>query len=148
MGYFMRFIVTDGELRLEEVEHALSAVDPPFRLQGHGESRDHSADLYRGDELYGELEVNRPGDDLFEDEIDELLELLEGQEGEAVETVETVLRGATAILAVRVLWQGREVESTLSSLDPLWRWLHDQREGLLQADDEGYYDGDGLVLAT
>jgi hypothetical protein len=34
----------------------------------------------------------------------------------------------------------------LKAIDPLWRWLHANRRGLLQADGEGYYDAKGLVL--
>ena len=49
-------------------------------------------------------------------------------------------------VAVRVLDQGREPEETLAKLDPLWQWLLANREGLLQAEGEGYYGATGLIL--
>jgi hypothetical protein len=147
MGYYMRFIVTDGELRLAEIEEALQSADGAYRLHHHSGSQRQSADLYHGDELYGELEINRPGDGLFEDEVAELRETVEeAEEGDERQRVVEFLARATGMLAVRVLWQGRNVEPTLEKLDPLWKWLHDRREGLLQADSEGYYDQDGLVF--
>jgi hypothetical protein len=151
MGYYMRYIVTDGELRLVEIEEALRGTDGAYRLHQHSGTQRQSADLYHGDELYGELEINRPGDGLFEDEIAELREMVEEREEsdeDGRRRVVDLLTRATGMLAVRVLWQGRDAEPTLERLDPLWRWLHDRREGLLQADSEGYYDQDGLVLAV
>lgn len=149
MGYYMRYMVTDGDLRIEELQQALAAVDPAYRLEIHAEPRNNSGDLYYGDQLYAEVEVNRPGDELFEDEIDELLEVVEeAGDAEAPEQVARVLREATAIVGVRVLWQGRDPGPTLARLDPLWEWLHEHREGMLQADGEGYYDVDGLVLES
>ena len=58
------------------------------------------------------------------------------------------LTNATSIIAVRVLWQGREPEPTLEKLDALWNWLLSNRTGLMQADDEGYYDSSGLILSV
>jgi len=140
MSNYMRFIVTDGELRLEEIAQALKALDGDYDLRLHGDQRHHSGDLYHGDRLGGEIEVNRPGDDLFEDEIGELMALLEDVDDEARDGVMATLQSATGMVAFRVLEQdGR-------SLDLLWQWLHEHREGLLQADGEGYYDRDGLVL--
>jgi hypothetical protein len=58
---------------------------------------------HRGDGLYAEIEINQPGDGLFDDEIGEMLEFLEDAEGENRGRVEKVLRGARRIVSVRVL---------------------------------------------
>ena len=58
----------------------------------------------------------------------------------------TALERGTAIVAVRVLWRGREPDETLDMLSPLWEWLFANRTGILQADDEGWYHGPDLIL--
>ncbi len=61
MGYYMRYILTDDrETTLSEIETGLKQVDPDYSI-GDGET------LMYGDELYGEIEINVPGDGLFED---------------------------------------------------------------------------------
>lgn len=35
---------------------------------------------------------------------------------------------------------------TLDRLVPLWTWLQANRRGLIQADGEGYYDGQELIM--
>jgi hypothetical protein len=39
-------------------------------------------------------------------------------------------------------------EQTLSLLDPLWHWLQEHHRGLVQADGEGFYEHQRLILAT
>jgi hypothetical protein len=139
MCYYMRYIVTDEEgVSLLEIEQALQTVDPSYSIQ--------DGDLRFGDDLYGQIEVNRSGDTLFEEEIEEFIAELEDIKGGSKKTVETALRSANTIVAVQVLWQGRETEETLGRVDPLWEWLFANRQGLLQADGEGYYSTSGLVL--
>lgn len=67
-----------------------------------------------------------------------------GREGH--ERVLEVLTRVREMIAVQVLFGGRDIESTLTRLDPLWEWLFAHRRGLLQADGEGFYDATGLVL--
>ncbi len=88
--------------------------------------------------------MNRPGDELFQDERDQLLEALpEAGAGAALERVRSALQGARSIVAVRALFEG---EGPLEKLSALWRWLFDHREGILQADGEGYFDRGGFLL--
>ncbi len=141
MGYYLRFLPEDDRpLALGEIVSGLRNADPGFHLEEDG-------GLMRGDELLAQLEVNKAGDALFEIEIDEL-----GQEAEpggaAASAVTTRLESVTAVLAVRVLWQQRTAEQTLDLLGPLWEWLLANRRGLIQADGEGFYEGQELILAT
>lgn len=139
MGYYMRYIVTDEQrVSLSEIERALRAIDPHY-LVGDG-------DLKHDDGLYGQLEINQPGDGLFEEEVDELKAELEDTRGKAKKKVEAVLENAKAVVAIQVLWQDRDIEETLKKIDPLWKWLFANRQGLLQADGEGWYDASGLIL--
>ena len=75
-----------------------------------------------------------------------MLSFLEESEGKNREAVECVLKNARRIVSVRVLVQDRESEETLAGIQPLWNWLFATRGGLLQADGEGYYDANGLIL--
>lgn len=134
MGYYMRFIMVDGpEISLPSLEQALKRIDPAYSILESGE-------LKHGSDLYGVIEINRPGDGLFDEEIEELKEFVEDARGRRRKDVLKVLDNAKAIVAVQVLWQGRETEPTLQKIDPLWQWLFSHCKGLLQADGEGYYD--------
>jgi len=77
-----------------------------------------------------------------------LLEFAEDADGAAQSPVPAVLNAASALLAVQVLWGSGDAESTLQRLDPIWTWLFQHRSGLMQADGEGYYDREGLVLVV
>lgn len=144
MGYWMRYVVADDrDLPLTELEAALQAMDPAFRVTVWTGERE-SGELYLGEELLGELEVNRPGDGLFDEEQEELLAALPGGEGR--DRVERLVRSASLILALRVLWQGREGEATLAMIEPMWEALFQLRRGLLLAEGEGWYDRAGLVF--
>jgi hypothetical protein len=137
----MRFLAKDDQpLNLEEIMSGLRSVDPAFRL-------DEGGILAKGEELLAELDVSGPGQELFTAEIDELRELA-GQDSATGQAVAARLELVTAIVGVRVLWQKRAAEQTLSLLDPLWHWLQAHRRGLVQADGEGFYEGQRLILAT
>ena len=141
VAYYMRFLSEDDQpLNLEEIMSGLRSADPGFRL-------DEGGILAKGEELLAELEVNEPGEELFAVEIDELRELARQSSGTG-EAVAARLESVTAILAVRVLSQKRTAEQTLSLLDPLWHWLQAYRRGLVQADGEGFYEGQRPILAT
>jgi len=131
MSYFMRYISTDtAPITLAQLEQALQAVNSRYRIVNNV--------LHLGDDVYGDLEINLPGDELFADEITELQETVSDTRSKQKRTVLETLQQATAIVAVQVLWQNREMETTLQGLDPLWTWLLAHRQGLLQVDGEGY----------
>ena len=147
MGYYMRYFDTSKErLTIDTIDEALKKEDPAYRLVAPASAKVPQADMYRGDGLFAEIEINEPGDGLFEEEIQEFLESLEEAEGENRKRVEKVLKEAKRIISVRVLHQDRETEETLAGIDPLWQWLFLTRAGLLQADGEGYYDEVELIL--
>ncbi|MBX3730884.1 MAG: hypothetical protein KF858_17040 [Candidatus Sumerlaeia bacterium] len=147
MPYRMRYFDTTPEpLALQDIEKALVCVDPEYRLDVVEGSKTPLANLCRGDDIFAQIEINQPGDGLFEPEIQEMLDFLADSEGEGRERVEAVLKAATHTIALALVWQERETDETLSGIDPLWEWLFQNRRGLLQADGEGYYDETGLIL--
>jgi len=142
----MRFIVTDEkDVSLGTLESALKQIDPAYLID-RDEETDSEGLLKWRDAVYGQIEVNRPGDGLFDGEIEELKEFVENSEGAKRSDVLNVLGQAKAIVAIRVVYERRESEDTLVKIDPLWQWLFANRQGLLQAGGEGYYDSSGLIL--
>ena len=142
----MRYIVSDDQdVSLTLLESALKQIDSSYQIERDDEPDDEGA-LMHDNKLYGQIEVNRPGDGLFEGEIEELKGFVASADSEPKTRVLNVLNQATALVVIRVLDQGRESEATLVKVDPLWKWLFANREGLMQAEGEGYYDASGLIL--
>jgi hypothetical protein len=148
MGYYIRFIATDAEeLHLATLEAALRDVDPAYSIKNVTRPSSEFGDLFHGEELYGQIEVNQPADP---EELEELREDVTEAEGtrKQREKVLKCLREARLVVAVQVLWQGRSADATLDKLQPLWQWLAGNRQGLLYADEEGFYDESGLILGV
>lgn len=142
MSYHLRFLITDpGELDLDDLRTSLRAVNRKYRL----DIEDGSGALRLGNEVIGQVRLTTPEDDGFEDELAGLEEAASEGSGAGEARVADALATVQIILAVEVPGKvhGREA---LESLDPVWEWLFGNREGLLQADNEGYYDEDGLIF--
>jgi len=140
----MRYIVADKRpVTLADVRSALTAASPHYKFEGDEIGATIS---FRGHRV-GHLTLNVPGDGLFDAERAELITFADEGTGSAKRRVIDTLHAARAIVAVQVLFGDGDTERTLASLDPLWHWLHANRNGLLQADGEGYYHQQGLILA-
>ena len=140
MSYYVRYISTDvTDTTRSTLQQALKERDSQYFIAESGE-------LKHGEEVYGVVEINRSGDGLFEEEIEELKEFVKDVRGKRKPDVLKTLDDAKAIVAVQVLFGDRQTEATLQKVDPLWEWLISHRSGLLQADDEGYYDQTGRIL--
>jgi len=142
MSYFIRYILVRDETTLATIEAALHLIDPNFNIQVD-QSEVETGDLYFKSDVFGEITVNRPGDGIFEDEIAELRKQLETLTHLDKPLVQTALDVARSMVALHVLQAGNDNPDIL---DQLWDWLFDQYPGLLQVDEEGYYDADGLFL--
>jgi hypothetical protein len=146
MSYHLRFIFNNDEkVSLSELEIALKDIDEDYKLD-RDEDDETEAILMFGGEEYGQVFMNLPNDGLFDEEIEELIEFLEDSEGENKQKVLNTLQNSKQLLCIRVLDQGRESEETLIKIDPLWKWCFENRNGLMQADLEGYYDASDLIL--
>lgn len=103
--------------------------------------------VYRGDEDLAVVEVNRRGEELFDDELAEFRDAVaELPDGPGKARVARCLDAAGAVVAVQVLFGEGDEEATLAALDPLWDALFARYGGLLQADADGFYEGDRQVL--
>lgn len=147
MGYYMRFVSTDNRsLLLPELLEVLLADDPDYAFKYDEPSHRISGILIHSGRAVAELEVNVPGDGLFDEERDELVEAAAAGDGAGKPRILEALRSATWLLAIRVLSGDQDTEDVLALLDPVWNWLHLNRDGIVNADGEGFYEGRDLVL--
>lgn len=144
MSYFMRYLYTGTSANLEQIEAALHDIDPQFRIQF--DPSDHeSGDLYYDEQVFGEIAFNREGDEVFTEDIDELRELIAPIEDPLTPLIQSVLDNAQSLVALRVLEAGH---NNPDILEQLWDWLFDHHPGVLQVDEEGFYDAERLILPT
>lgn len=149
MSYTMRFISTDDTpFDLSAIEAALKEEDPLYAItERSGEGGSAGGLLTHDGASYAELSVDGPGD-LLRAELDALREELAPSRSRKRKVALDCLDRARKMLAVRALWQDRDTEETLCRIDPLWTLLFERHEGLVYADEEGYYDRGGLVVKS
>jgi hypothetical protein len=147
MGYYMRYISADADRTTPSIlETALRPIDGSYEIQRDDDDTLEGILIYKGD-VYGQIYINRPDDDLFDAEIAELKESVENVESGRKGDVVDMLGRATELIVIQVLDQGRATsEETLLRIDPVWSWLFANRDGLMKADGEGYYNWSGLIL--
>ena len=138
MGYYMRYLIEDKKIiNLDRIQPGLKTVDPNYRFADREDQNEYAL-LMLGEEILGELEINRRGSGVMDEELEELFDRIEDSVGPEAERVQRLLREVQAMVVVRVLHQARKSEETLERIDPLWEWLFREYRGLLQADSEGY----------
>lgn len=141
----MRFISTDErKLSLKELGLALKENDSKYEIES--DEDDVEGTLIYGDGVYGQLEVNEKGDGIFEEEIEILRENVEASEDENKSIVLKILEESKSLLFVRVVYEGRDDEQTFGKINAIWEWLLKNRNGLVHADFEGFYDASGLIF--
>lgn len=141
MGYYLRFISVET-VTLTEISAALAAIDRRYKIKRDDSEGGESAELLFGRSCIGLLEI-AAANELFAEELDELRQQASRAPKEKAEPVLAILARACATIAVQV---SGDLDAHLTRLEPLWRWLFEHRQGLLQADGEGFYDATGLVL--
>lgn len=145
MGDFIRYIITVAhDLTLDGLNQALKEVDPEFSIIPDRAST-ISGDLLHGSEVYGEIELNRPGDQVFSEDLDDLRDELIDIEGAEKNTVLHAFDEATGMIALELSEEGHQ---HYRRIDPVWDWLFEHYPGLLQIDEEGYYDQNNQLLAV
>ena len=150
MGYYMRYLFEgEPEVRLDALEAAIKEIDEGYAFVDW-ENDGRSAEIRYKDEVYGAFDLEYIKGDGADDETQEMIEEVEAVTGWFIkkpkERVLTFLQQVKVRLVVRVLWGGREGNETLDRLDPIWEWLMANYKGLLQADDEGFYEGRKMIL--
>ena len=145
MGYLMRYFATDDRpITLPQIETAIRQIDSAYAIANV--EVDDLGDLLLGSQRLAIIEINRPGDDIFEDDIAEFMDLVGKGNLPGEVRVREVLAAARVLVVIEAFWEGEDAESTLAKIDPLWDWLFANFAGLSQADSEGFYDQSGLIL--
>jgi hypothetical protein len=126
----MRYFA-DGTLALNVIKKSLSTEDPSFKIDGGEVSRDGL--------LLAEIEINKPGSDMFSDEINGMMQKL--QQVGASQVMQRI-QGTQAVLAVQIL---DETPNAMELLGPLWTVLSQQAAGLWHVEGSGFYDQGQLI---
>lgn len=126
----MRYFA-DATLALDVLKRALSAADATFKIDG--------GEVSRGGQLLAEIEINKPGSDMFSDDINGVLQKLEAA---GVQPVLQRVQRCQAVLSVQLL-DGAPDAMTL--LEPFWTVLSQLSAGLWHLDGQGLFDNGQLV---
>ncbi len=126
----MRYFA-DATLALNVIKKSLSVEDPSFKIDGGEVSRDG--------QLLAEIEVNKPGSDMFSDDVNGMIKKL--QDAGAAQVTQRI-QGTQAVLAVQIL---DEVANAMELLGPLWTVLQRLSTGLWHIEGQGFYDQGQLV---
>lgn len=144
MSYFVRYFISSKPPEINTLQKAISLVDANVRLHVDPQ-KTSSAEVTYGLNVCGELEINVPGDGLFEDEIEELIECAQEGKGNFLEVVDA-LKDCKGIIVEQILYSGRDFREVLDEIDPIWLALDDTMPGLLHFDAHGFYLQGELVL--
>jgi len=126
----MRYFA-DATLALNVIKKSLSAEDPSFKIDG--------GEVSRADQLLAEIEVNKPGSDMFSDDINGMVTKL--QTVGAAQVLQRV-QGTQAVLTVQIL---DGTPNAMELLGPLWTVLSRLSPGLWHVEGQGFYDQGQLV---
>ena len=145
MSYSMRFILTDGPApTLDEIERDVRKKDTDYSIDREPGSA--TGDVrYEGD-VYGEIEVGEVGAATVDQDLADLASLLPDADDGDPATVEAILKSATSMVKVRFPSEDQASEQSLQTVYPIWQGLFATRQGVLQADDDGYFDKSGRIL--
>jgi hypothetical protein len=127
---YMRYFA-DASLGLDVIKKALSVEDPTFKIDG--------GEVSRGGQLLAEIEINKPGSDMFADDINGMLQRL--QHAGASHVMQRI-QGTQAVLAVQIL---EGAPDAMELLEPLWTVSSRLATGLWHVEGQGFYDGGQLV---
>jgi len=126
----MRYFA-DATLALNVIKKSLSVEDPSFKIDG--------GEVSRADQLLAEIEVNKPGSDMFADDINGMLKKL--QDVGALQVMQRV-QATQAVLAVQIL---DGTPDAMELLGPLWTVLSQLSAGLWHVEGQGFYDQGQLI---
>ena len=138
------------EISLEKIGYALFNRDRKCQLfrrdlwiNGY-----EDAGLYYDEEIYCNIDIyrnlnSRKGVNagMIEDIRWGLLDDLKNTDENAVKNnIVRHIEKIKIIITVEVLWHGRDVREVLEKINPMFEWLFSNYEGLVWAEDDGYYD--------
>lgn len=146
MGFYFRYLTRPKDkITIAIIEDALKQAHNQYQL--HPSQINNYADLLYEDKLIAHIEINHSDEDIFQDDIDELSDTIGTPQNTTEQSILSQIRATTTLVVVETIWEDTQREAALDKLDPLWNWLFQHYPGILQADGEGFYNADGLVIA-
>ena len=139
----MRFFLSDGPPPALAELAAVVAADGGL-IAGDA-SEPGRGDLYFDGALYAEVEVNAPGDEIFDEDRADLLDELAKQDDPAAAEAAAALRTAAGAVVFRVYEPGHD---DWPRMNILVNSLFARRAGVLQVDEEGFFDRDGRKIVA
>jgi hypothetical protein len=133
----MRYFA-DAPLALDQIKSGLKAANPAFKIDG-GEVQ------YDG-EVLGEMEITRPGSDMFADEIAGILQRLAQTRAQATQAVMSRVQATQSVLGFQVMDGQRAPAATMELLGPFWSVVQGLANGLWQIEGQGFYEGGQLLV--
>jgi len=153
MAYYMRFFSTDTAPTFAQVMDAVVKSDPHLKWHNVSKSGDDHAgsavlsctpDGSKGFDC-AVVELLLPQHESFNEEKSEALDFAEDGEGD-VAGVTNTLNTTQFVVLIQVLYENASNDEVFDALDFLWNWLKPNFKGISQADGEGFYDGNDLIL--
>lgn len=126
----MRYFA-DAGLALDAIKKGLSVEDATFKIDG--------GEVSRAGQLLAEIEINKPGSDMFSDDINGMMQRL--QYAGNPQVMQRV-QGTQSVLAVQIL---DGAPDAMELLGPLWTVLSRLATGLWHVEGQGFYDQGHLV---
>jgi hypothetical protein len=126
----MRYFA-DATLGLDVLKKSLSTEDATFKIDG--------GEVSRGGQLLAEVEINKPGSDMFSDDINGMLQKLHHV---GASQVMQRVQGTQAVLAVQIL---DDPPNAMELLGPFWTVLQRMSTGLWHVEGQGFYDQGQLI---
>lgn len=141
MGYWMRFFDTKKPaLTVKSLTSALRRIDRKFGYD--------LGELTYDGEGFAQIEISKPGDGVFDEELANFRECVEAKGGKKVAAARTKVLATLDATKRTVVVRVGDHDDALDLLDTVWDWLFAHRSGLLQADGEGFYEDEVLILAV
>ncbi len=137
-----RYFVSDRRgLTLVELGYGVRAGHPGFQFSDLVEADQTTCHIGRMGEALARLQVVSRSDAAFAAEADVLRAVLVvGRKVRNKEALQVVDK-SSHVLVAHLLAPGLGLETPGGALRPLWSWLLDHREGLLQVGDRGFFMG-------
>jgi hypothetical protein len=126
----MRYFA-DANLALDALKRSLGAEDATFKIDG--------GEVSKSGQLLAEIEINKPGSDMFSDDIGSMLQRL--QHVGATQIMQRI-QGTQAVLAVQLL---DDAPNAMELLGPFWTVLARMATGLWHVEGQGFYDQGQLI---
>jgi len=135
MTYYIRYVMTeDDTLIFPQVTEILETISPDYEV-------DEDVINFKG-ELIGQIDINEPGDGLFEGDIELLTHQAEGMQTRDI--IRTELGKAQIMLVVRVL--GADWDASMDAVEPLFDWFLANHPGLLAIEGGEFWNTTGRLL--